>query len=133
MSNFRELEQQIIADGRVNRHDLELLRQRIYRDGKIDRQEADFLVVLYKRARKPSPAFRKFFYQAIKDHLLADHKISAGETAWLEQMLFHSERIEDEKRALLRELKGEASEVSPEFEALFERCMKLPTEQHTAR
>jgi hypothetical protein len=31
----------------------------------------------------------------------------------------------------LHELKGEAKQVSREFETLFDECMKQPVEQHT--
>jgi hypothetical protein len=103
MLTFRELEKRIIADGRVDARDLEFLRERICRDDKVDRQEADFLVVLYDRSRSSSPAFRRYFYQAIKEHLLADGKICAAETACLEQILFYNDRLEDEEWTLLRE------------------------------
>ena len=68
----------------------------------------------------PHPGFEQFFYQAIKDHILADGRISAEETAWLRQLLFADGKIEDEERKFLHQLKGEAKEVSPEFEKLFE-------------
>jgi hypothetical protein len=48
-------------------------------------------------------------------------------------MLFADGKIRDEERQFLHELYGEAEEVSPEFEALFEECMKLPPEPHTAK
>src|SRR5581483_6896742 len=106
--------------------------QLVYADGKVGRKEADFLVVLHKRVRQRSPGFEQFFYQAIKDHLLADGRISAAETAWLRQMLFADGKIDDEERQFLHRLKGEAQEVSPEFEALFKECMKQPPERHTS-
>src|SRR5262249_33076145 len=118
--------------GRVEGRELEALRGLLYADGKIDRQEADFLVVLHKRAQHRSPAFERFFYQAIKDQLLADGTIGGRETAWPRQMLFNDRKIEDEERKFLHQLKGEAREVGPEFQALFKECMKQPREQHTS-
>jgi uncharacterized tellurite resistance protein B-like protein len=117
----------------VEGHDLEVLRRVLYADGKIDRKEADFLVELHKRARDRSPAFEKFFYKALKDHILADGRVSAGEAAWLREVVFADGKIEDEERRFLHELKGEAREVSPEFEALFQEAMKQPQEPHTSR
>jgi hypothetical protein len=78
-----------------------------------------------------TPAFEKFFYQAIKDHILADGWIDAAQVAWLRQMLLADGRIEDEERKFLHELKGEAKHVSREFEAFFEESMKQPPEQRT--
>jgi uncharacterized membrane protein YebE (DUF533 family) len=49
----------------------------------------------------------------------------------LRRMLFADGKIDDEERKLLHELKGEAKEVSREFEALFAESMKQPQEQHT--
>jgi len=132
MLQLRELEERVLANGRVEGPELELLRQVLYADGKVDRQEADFLVVLHKRVQRRTPAFEKFFYQAIKDHVLADGRISAEETAWLRQMLYADGKIDDQERKFLHELKGEAREASPEFEALFQECMKQPAEQRTS-
>jgi|SRR5271165_1437986 len=131
MMHFREIEQAILANGRVDGHELELLRRQLYASGKIDRPGADFLVELHKRVQHMTPAFEKFFYQAIKDHILAHGRIDAEETAWLRRMLFADGKIVDEERKFLHELKGEAKQVCPEFEVLFKESMKQPPEQHT--
>ncbi len=131
MPNLRQLEEEILATGRVDGPELEKLRQQLYADGKIDRREADFLVELHKRVQRRTPAFEHFFYQAIKDHVLADGRIGAGEAAWLRELLFADGKIDDRERRFLHELKGEARGVSPEFEALFRECMKQPPPQHT--
>ena len=108
-----------------------MLRRELYSAGKIGRREADFLVVLHKRLQHLDPGFQQFFYQAIKDHILADGRIDAEEAGWLRQMLFADGKIDDQERKLLHELKGEAKKVGHEFEALFAECMKQPPEQHT--
>ncbi len=132
MLDLRQMEQAILANGKVETQELELLRRELYSAGKIGRREADFLVVLHKRLRYLDPSFQHFFYQAIKDHLLANGRIGAEEAAWLRRMLFADGKFKDEERKLLRELKGEAKEVSPEFEVLFEESMKQPQEAHTS-
>lgn len=132
MVNLRQIEQKILANGKVDGPELETLRQSVYGNGKIDRQKADFLVELYKRVQHITPAFEQFFYKAIKDHILADRAIGAEEADWLRRMLFHDGKLRDEERKFLHELKGEANEVSPEFEKLFADCMKQPAEQHTS-
>src|SRR5438132_713912 len=127
-TTLREIEERIIANGRVDGHELEALCRLLYADGKISRKEADFLVELHKRVQYRTPGFEQFFYKAIKDHILADGRISAEEAAWLRQMLFADNRIDDEERKLLHELKGEAKRTRPEFEALFKDAMKQPRE-----
>jgi len=131
MAALRQIEDDILATGKVEGRELEVLRKRVYAGGKIDRQAADFLVELHKRVEHRTPAFEKFFYQAIKDHILALGRISKEESAWLRRMLFANGKIDDEGRKFLHELEGEAKEVSYEFEALFNESKKTPPEQRT--
>jgi hypothetical protein len=131
MLELRKIEQDILANGKVDGRELEVLRERLYSGGQIARPEADFLVTLYKRVQHRTPAFDQFFYQAVKDHLLRDGQIDAEAAAWLRQMVFADGKIDDEERKLLHEIKGEARQVSREFDVLFEESMKQPQEQHT--
>ena len=131
MLKLRQVEQHILATGKVDTPELEVLRQELYAHGKIDRPEADFLVQLHKRVQHRTPAFDHLFFQAIKDHILTDGRITAEQAAWLRQKLFAGRTIKDEERKLLHELKGEAKQVCREFQVLFEESMKQPPEQHT--
>jgi hypothetical protein len=131
MLNLRQIEQDVLVNGRIDGHELEILRRQLYAAGAIDRRAADFLVELHKRVQYLTPAFEHFFYQAIKDHVLADGRIAVEEAAWLRQSLFADGQIKDEERKLLHELKGEAKEVSREFNVLFAESMKQPQERHT--
>ncbi|MBI2809119.1 MAG: hypothetical protein HYX68_29405 [Planctomycetes bacterium] len=131
MIDFRKTENAILANGRVDGPELKNLRQDVYAGGTVGRVEADFLVALRKRVQHRTPAFDQFFYQAIKDHILADGRIDAEETAWLRQMLDADGNIKDEERKLLHELKGEAKAACEEFGVLFRQCMKQAPEQHT--
>src|ERR1700731_2932957 len=98
MPNLREIEGKILANGRGDTPELEMLRKELYADGKIDRKEADFLVELHKRVQHMTPAFEHFFYQAVKAHILEDGKIDAEESAWLRRMLFADGKIDDHER-----------------------------------
>ena len=131
MLKLRQIEQDILATGKVDGPELERLRRELYSHNKIERPEADFLVELHKRVQHLTPSFDQFFYQAVKDHILAHGRIDAEEAAWLRRMLFADGKIDDEERKFLHELNGEAKEVSREFEALFAETMKQPPEQHT--
>jgi hypothetical protein len=84
MLNLRQIEQDILATGKVDTPELERLRRELYAHGKIERREADFLVELHKRVQHRTPAFEQFFYQAFKDHILAHGRIDAEEAAWFE-------------------------------------------------
>jgi hypothetical protein len=84
-----------------------------------------------KRVQHLTPAFDRFFYQALKDHILTHGRINAEASAWLRRMLCADGKIDDEERKFLHELKGEAEQVSREFDLLFEESMKQPPEQRT--
>jgi hypothetical protein len=131
MTKLRRIEQDIVATGKVDTPELEALRQEMHAHGNIARPEADFLVELHKRVQHLTPAFDHFFYQAIKEHILAHGRIDAEEAHWLRRMLSADGKIDDEERKFLHELKGEAKQVSREFEVLFGESMKEPQEQHT--
>ena len=131
MLKLQQIEQDILATGKIDKPQLEVLRRELYAGGKIDPPKADFLVELHKRVQHMNPAFQQLFYQAIKDYILANGRIDAEETAWLRRMLFADGKIDDEERKFLHELKGEAKHISPEFEALFAGSMKQPPEQRT--
>ena len=131
MLKLRQVEKDILATGKVDGPELERLRRELYTHDKIERSQADFLVELHKRVQHLTPAFEQFFYQAIKEHILAHGRIDAEEVAWLRRMLFADGKIKDEERTFLHELKGEAKQVSREFEVLFKESMKQPQEQHT--
>ncbi len=131
MQELRRLEQDILEKGKVDSDHLESLRLALRVGGKVGRAQADFLVDLHKRVQHPNPAFEALFYRAIKDHVLADGRIDAEEAGWLRRVLFADGKIDDEGRQLMRELKGDAERASPEFDALFDECMKMPPEQRT--
>ena len=96
MLGLRQMEQAILANGKVESQELELLRRELYAAGKIGRRETDFLVVLHKRLQHLDPSFQQFFYQAIKDHILASGRIGAEEATWLRRMLFADGKFRDE-------------------------------------
>jgi hypothetical protein len=133
MLNLRQVELDVMANGRVEGHHLDVLRRELYAGGKIDRKGADLLVELHKRVEHHTPDFEHFFYHAVKDHVLASGRIDVERTAWLRNVLGGGHWIQDEDRKLLHELRGEAKEVSPEFESLFAEAMKRPQDRHSSK
>jgi uncharacterized tellurite resistance protein B-like protein len=122
-NEFRTLGMKILANGKIEGHEVESLRELISADGKIDRQEAEFLLDLYRRTDPIAPAFEKFFYKVIKQHLLADGTIDSERATWLRKLIFSDGRLSERESKLLRELRGEAKEISVEGQALFEECL----------
>jgi len=130
--DLQGLEVQIIDNGRVEGHDIEVLRRALFANGSMAQREAVWLVEVHKRIQYRTRGFEQFFYQTIKEYLLADGKIGAKETAFLRDMLLYDDKLVDEERKFLKQLKGEAKELSAEFEAFFGECMKFPPEQRTS-
>src|SRR5207244_508489 len=104
--------------------EVEVIRRELYADGTIDRDEVEFLIALRNEARSVCPAFEQLFFQALKQNVLADGSIDAAEADWLRRMLFADGTIDDREKQFLRELKNEAQQASPEFQALYRECMK---------
>lgn len=126
MPSLREIEERVIANGRVEGHEISMLREVLYADGKIDRQEAEFLVELYKRVPYRTHSFKQFFYNAIKDHILVDGRIGSEEAAWLREMIVADDRFDEEKYKFLHRLRGEIKQLSPEFAAILEGIKEQP-------
>jgi hypothetical protein len=130
--DLQGLEVQIIDNGRVEGHEIEVLRKALFANGSMAEREAVWLVEVHKRIQYRTRGFEQFFYQTIKDYLLADGKVGAKETEFLRNMLLYDDRLVDEERKFLKQLKGEAKQLSAEFEAFFGACMKYPPEQRTS-
>ncbi len=123
MPQLRELMEKFLADGKIDGREVENLTGLLYTDRRIDRAEADFLIVLHKRVERVTPGFERFFYKAIKQHVLTDGAIGPAEAAWLRRVTLADGKATDPEKKLLRELRGEAARTCPEFEALFEECV----------
>ncbi len=125
MRDLLQLEQQVLQNGKIEGHEIEILRQQLFTDGKIDRREAEFLIELHKRVQRVTPAFEKFFFQAIKSHVLIDGTVKPPEVRWLRERLFADPRkMDDLQRRFLTELRGEAKQVCPEFLDLCQEWLK---------
>lgn len=124
MPHLRELMAKFLADGKIDSREVESLGELLYTDRKIDRTEAEFLIELHRRVERISPGFEKFYYKAIKQYVLADGAIDAETAAWLRRAIYADGKVVEREKKLIRELRGEASEICPEFEALFDECAK---------
>lgn len=128
MQALNRIEQDIVAQGRVESEDLVSLRMQLYSRGSVGLIAADFLVGLHKRVLRHNPAFEHLYYRALRDHVLVDGRIDARETAWLRLVVFAGGVLKAPERTLLHELRGEALNACPEFDALFIEAMKMPFE-----
>ncbi|HYT94508.1 MAG TPA: hypothetical protein VEL76_37685 [Gemmataceae bacterium] len=120
----------ILADGKIDDDEVKVLRKELYADGKIDKEEVEFLIELRNAAQKKAKGaeinakFETFFFKAIQDNVLGDLSIDAEEANWLRKMLYADKKIDDNEKKFLAKLKKTATSTSPEFDKLYEECMK---------
>src|SRR5207302_10009816 len=124
MADLQKLKAEILADGQIDGGEVARLRTELYADGKIDKEEVEFLIALRNGAAQLCPSFEQLFFQALKDNVLADGSIDAEEASWLRTMLFADGKIDDNEKQFLRQLRSEAKQVSPEFQKLYDECLR---------
>jgi hypothetical protein len=126
MSKLREVKAQILLEGedlRIDDEDLALIRECLPPDGAVTGEDLAVLIEMRREARVVSPAFDQLLFPALKNQILADGKVDFMEMFELLRLLYGGGGIDPAKLAFLQELRKEAGEVSPEFEALFKQAM----------
>jgi uncharacterized tellurite resistance protein B-like protein len=114
----------LLADGRIDTREVQILRQALFADQHIDKAELEFLADLRKSAQSTVKEFMKLFIDAVKKHMLADGVITDQEAAWLRKTIFADNKVDAEEIQLLKELKQQAKQTSPEFDKLYAECVK---------
>jgi hypothetical protein len=128
MAGLRQLEAELVRDGRISDNEVAVIRDAIAADGRLDLDDVKFLVELLGGAREVCGAFDDLFFPALKEVLLADGRIGLDEQYYLLKMLYSDGNIRPREMQFLEELRREADETPPEFEALYrEACAAHPT------
>lgn len=121
MPSLRELMRAMLADDRLDGHELEALCDLMYADEVIDRHEAEFLIDLYQRVERVSPGFETFVHGAVCRHL-AGGEINPEEAVWLRRVVSVDGRVTERGKRLVRAVGSEESRGGPEFDALYAEC-----------
>jgi uncharacterized tellurite resistance protein B-like protein len=121
---LQQIEQRVLAKGWLDESDLEELRGVLHDDWQISRPEADFLARLRQHVHDRAPAFDEFFYQAVISRVVKDGRVSAAEAQWLREVIFADRKVDEGERELLRRVRAEVKQASPEFEALYRECLE---------
>jgi len=125
MADWRKLAKEaLLADGRIDTREVEILRKALFADQRIDKSELEFLAELRKAAKSTVKEFMKLFTDAVKNHMQADGVITDSETAWLRKTIFADNKVDADEIQLLKELKQLAKQTSPEFDKLYAECVK---------
>ena len=124
MADWRRLAKAVLlAGGHIDDRKVAILRKELFADRRIDASEISFLFEAKRGAYKAVPAFGALVNEAVRTAILADGQISVGEVAWLREYIFADDKVDEDEKKLLRELKLLADRVCPEFQALYNECM----------
>jgi hypothetical protein len=118
MSSLSQLRSELLRDGRITEAEVEVIRDHIHRDGRLDLEDVKFLVGLLSEARDVCPAFDELFFPVLKEVVLEDGRIGQDEQFYLLKMLYSDGNVRPIEKQFLLELREEAQELTPEFEAL---------------
>lgn len=108
----------LLADGRLDTKEVNIIRKELFADGKIDLSEVEFLTSLKKAATSAVKAFDDLYFQAVKQNILADGEIGDNEAKFLRKVILMDDKVDEGEKAFLKSLKAEAKKTSPEFDKL---------------
>jgi uncharacterized tellurite resistance protein B-like protein len=123
-TDLAQLKKEVLADGKIDKEEVELLRKALYADGKIDQEEADFLFELNDvvSGKQNDSSWNKFFIEAISDYLLNDEKspgvIDDEEGKWLVEKIGADGQVDGVEKQLLNHLKTNAKKMPVAVTAL---------------
>ena len=125
MADWKKLAKDLaLADGYIERKEVDIIKAAILADGVVNQSEAEFLFDLRKSAPRAVQEFHQFVFEVAKTAILADGKISAEEAAWLNRFLLADGKVDEQEVQFLRDLKASAKQTSPEFDALYDKYAK---------
>jgi len=123
MGRLHEFRSELLRDGKITEDEVEVIRHYVQEDGKLDLDDLKLLVELLSEADEVCPAFDALFFPAAREVILADGRIGFDEQFYLLKMLYSDGCVRESEKEFLVELHREASEVTPEFEALVEEAL----------
>ncbi len=126
MSHLHELRSELLEDWRITDSDVEVLEDHIRRAGRLYLEDVKFLIELLCEAREVCEAFDELFFPALKEVILEDGHIGPDEQFYLLKMLYSDGNVRESEKQFLLQLREEALEVTPEFEALCEEALAAP-------
>jgi hypothetical protein len=123
MKRFHELRAQVIEDRRISPAEVAVIRDHIEHDGQLTLDDMKVLVELLSEADEVCPEFDELFFPALRQIVLQDGRIGHDEQFFLLKMLYSDGHIRQNEKDFLVELRREAREIAPEFEALCETAL----------
>jgi hypothetical protein len=127
MSRLRDMQAELLRDGRITDEEVDVIRDYLRDKGRLDVEDVKFLIELLCDAREVAPEFDDVFFPALKEVILADGRVGLDEQFYLLKMLYSDKQVRESEKQFLRELRKEAKEITPEFESLCQEAFSAPT------
>ncbi len=127
MPNLYQLRSQLLADDRITSDEVQVIKDHVCADGQLDLEDVKFLVGLLSDAKEVCPEFDEVFFPVLKAVILQDGRIGQDEQFYLLKMIYSDGIIRECEKEFLLQLREEAAEVTPEFEALCEVALSAQT------
>jgi hypothetical protein len=126
MGHLRDMQSEILRDGRITDQEVDVIRDYLRDKGGLDLEDVKFLVEMLSDAREVAPEFDEVFFPALKKVILADGRVGLDEQFYLLKMLYSDKHVRESEKQFLRDLRNEAKETTPEFESLCEEAFSAP-------
>jgi hypothetical protein len=123
MGRLYQLRSQLLQNGKITDQDVAVIRNYLQGKAAPDIEDVRFLVELLGDAREVSPSYDELFFPILKEVLLADGRIGLDEQFYLLKMLYSDGHVRESEKQFLQELRREAKETTPEFEALCKEAL----------
>jgi uncharacterized tellurite resistance protein B-like protein len=115
----------ILADGRVNEIEADLLARACTHSGHLSRELLELLLQLKRQARWVHPKFDALLFQILQSLMLRDGEILDSEAHWLRKLILRDEQIVEEELNFVSRLHQAAHHTGPEFTKLHQECTRL--------
>jgi len=124
MADLQRVKAEVLADGRIDTQDVDLICRELHAEGKIDKEVVDFLIDLRDGAHWVCSRFERLCLECAKYHLLADGSIDAEKAAWVRLILLSHHKVNTREMVFLRDLKDQAAHVCDEFQEFYDYCVR---------
>jgi len=123
MSQLQNVLQHCLQDRKITKDEVAAIRWQVEEDGRLDIEDVKFLVTLLTEATEVCAEFDALFFPVLKEVVLHDGRIGQDEQFYLLKMLYSDGCVRESEREFLVHLRNEATESSPEFDALCETAL----------
>jgi uncharacterized tellurite resistance protein B-like protein len=115
----------ILADGRVNEVEAELLERACLDAGHITKELLELLLQLKRQATWVHPKFDALLFRVLQAVMLRDGVIHDSEAHWLRKLILRDNQIVEEELTFVSRLHQGPNRFGPEFTKLHQECTRL--------